>query len=1514
MRFASRHARSLAVGILLLVMGPLLAEAGQNLGNVGTFAKWARIEIQMTGPNSTGTGSPNPFAIVVDVEFTAPGGKKWTVPAFYDGNGSGGLDGNVWKVRFSADEAGSWSFVSTSSNGQLNGNTGTFSVTAPPGNAGFYTWGRLEYTGTASNKIRYLKFRDGSYWLKAGCDDPENFLGNFSNYNTLSERKAAVDYLAARGVNSMYIMTHNIDGDARDVWPWLGSTSTQAKSNGGSDSRFDVAKLEEWRNLFEYMNTKGVAPYLILEDDSPWTGYDHARYYRELIARFGYLPALLFNFGEEHNEANTLSQALSWMQTLESIDPYDHPRGIHNVNTPNDAYVDAAQVDFTAIQTSFANALNHNQRTIDWINRCKTRNKRILMVNFDEPRPLLDRKGWWSAYMGGGVWEVHTSKPYDRPMSAWEPAWTEIGGARAFMETIPFWDMEPNNGLVTSGTGYCLAKPGEAYATYLPNGGTVQLNLTAGVTYDVAWWRATNGQGGAFQSGGTTAGGSQGFTAPGSGDWALRLLKSGGAANAAPSAADGSASVTAGGSVPVTLSYSDPDGPGPYTFTITQAPAQGAVSGSGANRTYTANTNATGTDTFRWKVNDGLVDSNIATVTITIGTGNQPPVASNQSVTTTEGKAVSIPLSYNDPDNGPSPYTFTITQNPSNGTVVPDNLGSNDHTYTPNAGFTGTDTFKWKVNDGAADSNVATVTITVNANTTGGGVDPVQVATGAYPDLAVDGAGDVHLVYGRSGTLYYRKWTASTSTWSAEQSTGLGTGRVERSEPEVATDSQNRPHVFVGSSYAYWNGSSWVSINPGVTRDSALAIDSQDNVYICRRGGANGGWMGLRKRAAGSNSFISLPDPDTANGLPLGRNDHVYGHVFVSPADNSVHIVYRHGAPMNLAYRGSSDGGQNWFGGGVSGDDLEAPSGAAAADGSIYVVSGNGTVYRRTATPSSWSSLGRAVTAASRDLPALGTDQGNNLYVTSFGGKFNVRSVGSWAGQATLPGLSGQPLGFVESAGGPGNFAYVVWEEGSSVNNDLPNSGTNTSINFASVASDGTVGGGGGSSNQAPSVSLTSPTSGATFTEPATISLQATASDPDGTVVQVDFTQGGTLLGSATASPYSIAWSNVAAGSYTLTAVATDDQGASTTSSPVTITVNASGPGNQAPSAADQSLSLPQDTSTSISLSYTDPDGPGPYTFTVLGGPFNGSLSGTGQTLTYTPNSGYVGTDSFTWQVNDGQASSNIATVTITVTATGGGGLATNTSPANYLWDTLDVGKVQYVDRTYTFSSVPGLYVGLDYLRTANDDKSSQGIAWITFDVSQNVTVFIAHDDRISPKPTWMSGYVDTGDDLVSGGGIFSLYAQTFPPGTISLGGNIESGTTGNSMYTVVLAPGGGGATDTDGDGLSDADEVTIYGTDPTNPDTDGDGMSDGAEVQYNLDPLDGDQDGNGIPDGLDDWNGNGQTNQVDITNGINPGTPPAPGPGPGPGPTSGGSGGCGATGLEALLILGLLILIRRFR
>ena len=86
--------------------------------------------------------------------------------------------------------------------------------------------------------------------------------------------------------------------------------------------------------------------------------------------------------------------------------------------------------------------------------------------------------------------------------------------------------------------------------------------------------------------------------------------------------------------------------------------------------------------------------------------------------------------------------------------------------------------------------------------------------------------------------------------------------------------------------------------------------------------------------------------------------------------------------------------------------------------------------------------------------------------------------------------------------------------------------------------------------NAPPSVTLTSPGAADTFVAPATVAVTAAAQDSDGTIQQVEFFSGSNSIGIATSSPFTVTMSNVPSGQYVLTARATDDAGAQTTSQP----------------------------------------------------------------------------------------------------------------------------------------------------------------------------------------------------------------------------------------------------------------------------------------------------------------------------------------------------------------------------
>ena len=213
-------------------------------------------------------------------------------------------------------------------------------------------------------------------------------------------------------------------------------------------------------------------------------------------------------------------------------------------------------------------------------------------------------------------------------------------------------------------------------------------------------------------------------------------------------------------------------------------------------------------------------------------------------------------------------------------------------------------------------------------------------------------------------------------------------------------------------------------------------------------------------------------------------------------------------------------------------------------------------------------------------------------------------------------------------------------------------------------------------SNQPPASSLTAPGAGAVYTAPALVAITANASDTDGTVTMVEFYAGATLIGSDATAPYSMSWSNVAAGTYSLTAVARDDDGSTSTSAARSITVN---PANQAPTA---SLTAPANGATfaapapiTVTATAGDPDGTVATVKFYAGATLIGTDSSSPYSVTW--NNAPSGTYSLTAVAQDNAgATTTSAARSITVTASG--------LPAG--WTSSDIGSPALPGRT-TFSN-----------------------------------------------------------------------------------------------------------------------------------------------------------------------------------------------------------------------------------
>jgi hypothetical protein len=206
----------------------------------------------------------------------------------------------------------------------------------------------------------------------------------------------------------------------------------------------------------------------------------------------------------------------------------------------------------------------------------------------------------------------------------------------------------------------------------------------------------------------------------------------------------------------------------------------------------------------------------------------------------------------------------------------------------------------------------------------------------------------------------------------------------------------------------------------------------------------------------------------------------------------------------------------------------------------------------------------------------------------------------------------------------------------------------------------------GGALNVPPTVALTSPASNAQFSAGQTISVSATAADIDGTISRVDFFDGATLIGTRSATPYSISVSSLSSGSHNLTARAIDNVGATTTSAQVTITVNS--PVNVPPTVA---LTSPANNAQfsvgqSVTISASPADADGAISRVDF---FDGAtLVGTRSAAPYSISTSSLSSGSHTLTaraVDNAGATTASSPVTITVNAGGVSPTVAFTSPAN---------------------------------------------------------------------------------------------------------------------------------------------------------------------------------------------------------------------------------------------------------
>ncbi|MBN1480083.1 DUF5060 domain-containing protein [candidate division KSB1 bacterium] len=579
------------ISILLAFAAGVSFLSCSNTGHIsGELKKWHRITLTFEGPNSSETADPNPFLDYrLNVTFFY-GDNACVVPGFYAADGNAGetgvTAGNKWRVFFTPDRAGEWTYYASFRAGEkiaLSNDPEAGTPTSFDGAQGRFLVkesDKTENDARAKGALRYvgehyLQFAEtGDYFLKGGADSPENFLAyyEFDNAERIARIEGetregeaqkilqggthtfaphagdwrpgdptwqngkgkniigALNYLADKGMNSVYFLTMNVGGDGKDVWPW---------TKYDERYRYDCSKLDQWDIVLSHMDKLGIMQHVVLtetenealfeidEGISTTSGFADSRklYYREMMARFGYHPAMVYNLGEEngwdnkdvpYGAANSEEQRKMFADWLKTLDPYDHPIVVHTLPGRYDEIytplLGHGTLDGPSLQ--MGDQSETHAETAKWIQKSAAAQHKWF-VCLDEIGPAhtgvkpdaddywhddVRHYSLWGNLMAGGSgceWYFGYQYPHnDLNCEDWrsrDHMWDLTRYALLFFQQhLPFWEMRAADDLISVKEAYCFAKPGEVYAIYVPNGGSCDVELTED-TYSVKWYNPRTG-------------------------------------------------------------------------------------------------------------------------------------------------------------------------------------------------------------------------------------------------------------------------------------------------------------------------------------------------------------------------------------------------------------------------------------------------------------------------------------------------------------------------------------------------------------------------------------------------------------------------------------------------------------------------------------------------------------------------------------------------------------------------------------------------------------------------------------------------------------------------------------------------------------------------------------------------------------------------------------------------------------------------------------------------------------
>jgi len=485
----SRHSRSviwLALFFTHLLLFMFLNQ--ESRGDGSSVNLYDVIEIPFQGSEYLNPYTTAPNSVV---KFSSPGNKVIEVPLFWNG-------GNEWLVRVAPTVAGRWNYRVISGDTKINGLTGFFNAGNKIG--GLDGHGMIQIDHEHPHKFKYS---DGT---------PFFFLGHSIDWNRQG-KLATGEYeniLKARRQQGFTVLVGY-------AGPGLNKPIFASNESGPPCFDNDLDKLnpsyfQEVDRRLQIAVSNGFAVTIALgfADQGIWE-MDQAkleRIWKYVVARYGAYPILWQPIGEYDDASKMRAREIG--QLTDELDTYNHPMSMHPKTTSAE-YAGESWFDFIIHQTLSA------APPIDLIRKEYLLGLPIVEEEHRITDPNLVRKAAWRHYTNGAYYTL-TEANYVIS----DERTKQLSYLFEFFINTNFQKLEPHQELVNAGD--CLAYPGNEYVIYLPEGGSVIVDLSDAPHILTKTW--FNPKSGKIEKKETIKGGKHlNFKAPDKKEWVLYMVR-----------------------------------------------------------------------------------------------------------------------------------------------------------------------------------------------------------------------------------------------------------------------------------------------------------------------------------------------------------------------------------------------------------------------------------------------------------------------------------------------------------------------------------------------------------------------------------------------------------------------------------------------------------------------------------------------------------------------------------------------------------------------------------------------------------------------------------------------------------------------------------------------------------------------------------------------------------------------------------------------------------------------------